>query len=96
MLIVRCLVLLLALGLSSAMFVTRAAEVTLTAVADTSLWQRQTNHNLGGTPFLPAGNVGSDGNFRRTHMLLKFSLEGAIPDGAPGEQEGAGAWADRL
>jgi len=59
-----------------------AAEVTLTAVADTSLWQRETNHNLGGAPFLPAGTVGSDGNFRKTHLLLRFDLVSALPHGA--------------
>lgn len=59
-----------------------AEQITLTAVADTSLWQRETNHNLGGTPFLPAGNVGSDGNFSKTRMLVKFDLVGALPEGA--------------
>lgn len=59
-----------------------AEQITLTAVADTSLWQRETNHNLGGAPFLPVGSVGSDGNFRRTRMLVKFDLQGAIPDGS--------------
>jgi len=59
-----------------------ADQIVLTAVADTSLWQRETNHNLGGAPFLPAGTVGSDGNFRRTRILLKFDLAGSLPPGA--------------
>lgn len=77
----RCLLtgLLLIAGM---LFSPRAEEVVLTAVADTSLWQRQTNHNLGGTPFLPGGTVGSDGNFSRTRLLLKFDLQGAVPPNA--------------
>lgn len=58
-----------------------AAQVTLTAVADTSLWQRQTNHNLGGSDILPAGTIGADGPFRKSRMLVKFDL-GAVPGGA--------------
>lgn len=58
-----------------------AAQVTLTAVADTSLWQRQTNHNLGGSDLLPAGTIGADGPFRKSRMLVKFDLS-ALPSDA--------------
>src|SRR5262245_27814116 len=56
-----------------------AAQVRLTAVADTSLWQRQTNHNLGGSDLLPAGTIGADGPFRRSRMLVKFDLASLPP-----------------
>ncbi len=58
-----------------------AAQITIPATADTSLWQRQTNHNLGGSDLLPAGTIGADGPFRRSRMLVKFDLA-AVPANA--------------
>jgi len=58
-----------------------AAQITIPATADTSLWQRQTNHNLGGSDLLPAGTIGADGPFRRSRMLVKFDLA-ALPANA--------------
>lgn len=54
----------------------------MTAVADTSLWERQTDHNLGGADFLPVGTIGADGNESRSHLLLKFDVAGRLPPNA--------------
>lgn len=59
----------------------QGAQVTLTSVADTSLWQRATNHNLGGSDLLPAGTIGADGPFRRSRLLVRFDLS-AVPANA--------------
>ncbi len=55
-----------------------AAQVTLTAVADTALWEREPNHNLGSSDLLIAGRTGSDGN-ARGRLLFKFELAGNLP-----------------
>jgi len=73
------IVLLGALMLSNV--TTRAAHLTLTAVADTSLWQRETNNNLGASDLLPAGTIGADGPYRRSRLLVKFDLS-AVPANA--------------
>lgn len=57
------------------------AQVTLTAVADTALWQRETNHNLGGSDLLIAGTTGSDGN-ASGRMLFRFDVAGGLPSNA--------------
>ncbi|GEM_PF-2001195 len=59
-----------------------ADQITLTAVADTSLWQRETNHNLGGAEMLPVGTIGNDGNESKSHLLLKFDIAGNLPANA--------------
>ena len=62
-------------------FSASGAQVTLTAIADTSLWQRETNHNLGGSDLLIAGTTGMDGN-AMGRMLFKFDLAGGLPPNA--------------
>lgn len=69
---------LLLFGVSSA----PAAQLVLVPSADTSLWQRQTNHNLGGSDLLPVGTTGGDGGGRSGRLLLKFDIAAALPSNA--------------
>jgi hypothetical protein len=59
-----------------------AAQIVLLPSADTSLWQRGTNHNLGGSDLLPVGTTGSDGGGKRGRPLLKFDVAAALPSNA--------------
>lgn len=59
-----------------------AAQIVLVPSADTSLWQRATNHNLGGSDLLPVGTTGGDGGGKTGRPLLKFELATALPANA--------------
>jgi hypothetical protein len=56
-----------------------AAQVTLTAIADTSLWQREPDKNLGASDLLPAGSTSSDGDTTKSRLLVRFDLTGSVP-----------------
>ncbi len=71
----------LALGLLYFLPSANAAQVTLEAVADTSLWERERTNNLGQADILPAGTIGADGPFKKSRMLVKFNMEG-LPQNA--------------
>lgn len=59
-----------------------SAQVTITASADTSLWQREVDHNLGGSDILPLGTTGVDGPGKKSRLLLKFDIATALPANA--------------
>lgn len=59
-----------------------AEQITLTPVADTTLWEREPTHNLGGAGMLPVGTIGDDGNRSKSHLLLKFDVAGSLPANA--------------
>lgn len=59
-----------------------AAQVTLTPVADTSLWQGATNHNLGGSDLLPVGAAGDNTGGAQSRLLIKFDVAMALPTNA--------------
>jgi len=73
---------LIVLALLLITHVVEAAQITIPATADTSLWQREATNNLGGADFLPAGTIGADGPFRRSRILVKFAITGALPNNA--------------
>lgn len=60
----------------------QAAQVTLTPVADTALWQREWWHNAGGSDLLPAGATSSDGDTTKARLLMRFDVASAVPMGA--------------
>ncbi len=57
----------------------QAESVSLTPVADTSLLEEMPANNLGATMDLPAGTTNKG---KRTRLLLRFDISGAIPSGA--------------
>ena len=76
---VQCLVLAVGL-LSFWQFPAQGAQsAMLTCVADTALFEQNTNHNLGGMNFLPIGRTSAG---TRAHGLYKFTVAEALPAGA--------------
>lgn len=59
-----------------------AAQVVVPCAADTSLWERDPDDNLGGMELLPAGTVGKDGNWKNSRLLMKFDIGAHVPAGA--------------
>lgn len=59
-----------------------AAQVTLTPVADTSLWQGEPSHNLGGSDLLPVGAAGDNTGGAQSRLLIKFDVALALPTNA--------------
>jgi len=58
------------------------AQITLTPVADTALWQRESWKNAGGSDLLPAGATSSDGDTTKARILVRFDPAAALPPGA--------------
>jgi hypothetical protein len=54
----------------------------LTPVADTSLWQRESWKNAGGSDLLPAGSTSADGDTTRCRLLVRFTLTNDLPANA--------------
>ena len=57
----------------------QSQTVTLTAVADTALFQNRPDNNLGGVNFMPIGTTGIG---TRNRGLVKFDVAGSVPAGA--------------
>lgn len=79
MLLRKILFMLLAAVLGDA---ARAAQVTLTPSADTSLWSFAPDHNLGGSDQLPVGTAGDNTGGAPSRLLIKFDVASALPTNA--------------
>ena len=60
-----------------------AEEVTIPAVADTSIFGQDPDYNFGRQRDLPSGGLGSQARVgRQCRVLYKFDVAGAVPAGA--------------